>query len=302
MREDILHDRPPLLVEGRFELEFGSFPIAVMTVHNRSLGGIEDPVDGERVRQKRYEQAVSIAEKVQALQEANPEVHLVVIGDFNGFEFTDGYVDPVGQIVGDFVPSDNLVCDPSTGNACDDLVDPDLANQTLDLEAVERYTFIFRGNAQALDHALTAEGLGSFLAGLELGRGNSDLALDLINDELTPLRSSDHDGLALFVASDVDDDGVPDDVDVCPGTVIPESVPTVRLGVNRYALVDEDGIFDTTRPGRRGPAAPATLFTVGDTGGCSCEQIIDSQQLGLGHVKFGCSLSAMRDWLMLVNP
>ncbi len=299
MTEDILHDRPPLLVEGRFELEFGSFPIAVMTVHNRSLSSIEDPVQGLRVRQKRYEQAVSIAEKVQALQEANPEVHLVVIGDFNGFEFTDGYVDPVGQIVGDFVPSDNLVCDPSTGNACEDLVNPDLTNQTEELEASERYSFTFRGNAQTLDHALTAGGLESFLAGLELGRGNADAAVDLINDDGTVLRSSDHDGLVLFAAVDEDGDGVPDPVDVCPGTVIPESVPTKRLGVNRYALVDEDGIFDTSQMGQGGPNRD---FTVGDTGGCSCEQIIEAQHLGKGHEKFGCSLGAMRNWVKLVNP
>jgi predicted extracellular nuclease len=304
LREDILHDRPPLLLEGQFELEFGSFPVAVMTVHNRSLGGIEDPVDGPRVRQKRYEQAVSIADKVQTLQMANPGIHLVVLGDFNGFEFTDGYVDPVGQILGDFEPDDNLVCD---ANACDDQVDPDLTNQTLYLAPEERYSFIFRGNAQALDHALTAEGLGEFVAGYELGRGNSDAAFDLINDESTPLRSSDHDGLSLFVSVDADDDGVPDDVDVCPATVIPESVPTQRLGVNRYALVDEDGLFDTTSPGSRGSqgrlqSGPTDFFTVGDTAGCSCEQIIEAQHLGKGHEKFGCSLGAMRNWVKLVNP
>ena len=304
LREDILHDRPPLLLEGQFELEFGSFPVAVMTVHNRSLGGIEDPVDGPRVRQKRYEQAVSIADKVQALQMVNPGVHLVVIGDFNGFEFTDGYVDPVGQIMGDFEPDDNLVCDT---NSCDDQVDPDLTNQTLDLVQEERYSFIFRGNAQALDHALTAEGLGGFLAGLDFGRGNADAAYEWINDDSTPLRSSDHDGLALFVSADADDDGVPDDVDVCPATVIPESVPTERLGVNRYALVDEDGVFDTTAPGRRSSqgrvqSGPTDFFTVGDTGGCSCEQIIEAQHLGKGHEKFGCSLGAMRNWVKLVNP
>ena len=298
MTLDILHDRPPLLLEGRFELEFGSFPIAVMTVHNRSLGGIDDPVDGERVRQKRYEQAVSIAEKVQALQEADPEIHFVVIGDFNAFEFTDGYVDAVGQIKGDFVPDDNLICDPDTGNACDDLVDPDLTNQTLDLPPEERYSFIFRGNAQALDHALTAEGLGSFLAGLELGRGNADAAFDLINDDSTPLRSSDHDGLVLFVAGDADNDGVPDDVDVCPATVIPESVPTEQLGVNRYALVDGDRLFDTSARGQGGNRS----FTLGDTVGCSCEQIIVAQGLGEGHEKFGCSLGEMREWVQLVNP
>ncbi len=300
----LLHDRPPLLLEGAFELEFGSFSIAVMTVHNRSLGGIDDPSGGERVRQKRYEQAQSIAEKVQALQSANPEVHLVVIGDYNAFEFTDGYVDAVGQIVGDFEPADNLVCDT---NPCADLVEPDLTNQTAKLDQAERYSYIFTGNGQALDHALTSEGLDDFLAGLEFGRGNADAFVDLINDDTTPLRSSDHDGLVLFVASDADNDGVPDDVDVCPATVIPESVPTDRLGVNRYALVDEDGVFDTTAPGGRGnqrrlQSGPTDFFTVGDTGGCSCEQIIEAQHLGKGHEKFGCSLGAMRNWVKLVNP
>jgi hypothetical protein len=300
----LLHDRPPLLLEGAFELEFGSFSIAVMTVHNRSLGGIDDPSSGERVRQKRYEQAQSIAEKVQALQSANPEVHLVVIGDYNAFEFTDGYVDAVGQIVGDFEPGDNLVCGT---NPCADLVDPDLTNQTVELDQAERYSYIFTGNGQALDHALTSEGIEGFLAGLELGRGNADAFVDLINDDTTPLRSSDHDGLVLFVASDADNDGVPDDVDVCPATVIPESVPTERLGVNRYALVDEDRLFDTTEPGSRGSqrrirSSPTDFFTVGDTGGCSCEQIIEAQHLGKGHEKFGCSLGAMRNWVKLVNP
>jgi hypothetical protein len=206
--------------------------------------------------------------------------------------------------MGDFEPDDNLVCNT---NSCDDQVDPDLTNQTLDLVQEERYSFIFRGNAQALDHALTAEGLGGFLAGLDFGRGNADAAYEWINDDSTPLRSSDHDGLALFVSADADDDGVPDDVDVCPATVIPESVPTKRLGVNRYALVDEDGVFDTTAPGRpssqgRVQSGPTDFFTVGDTGGCSCEQIIEAQHLGKGHEKFGCSLGAMRNWVKLVNP
>ena len=46
---------------------------------------------------------------------------------------------------------------------------------------------------------------------------------------------------------DEDGDGVPDEDDLCPGTVIPESVPTRHLGVNRWALVDDDHHFDTMR-------------------------------------------------------
>ena len=103
----------------------------------------------------------------------------------------------------------------------------------------------------------------------------------------------------LLRNGDTDGDGVADDLDVCPDTVIPEGVPTRRLGRNRFALVDSDGIFDTNRPPGRGPGVS---FTIEETAGCSCEQIIDALGLGKGHVKFGCSIGAMEAWVDLVNP
>ena len=107
------------------------------------------------------------------------------------------------------------------------------------------------------------------------------------------------DTVTVVVVVDSDGDGVLDDVDVCPGTVIPEGVPTDHLGVNHYALVDGDFVFDTTPPNGKGPQAS---FTTTDTAGCSCEQIIQALHLGKGHEKFGCSLGAMRNWVALVNP
>ncbi len=129
--------------------------------------------------------------------------------------------------------------------------------------------------------------------------------MDLINDDVNPpnlpLRASDHDGFALYVIADSDGDGVTDSFDVCAETVIPEGVPTKKLGVNRWALVDDDGIFDTTSP-PGGGGGPGFAFTIEDTAGCSCEQIIDALGLGNGHVKFGCSNGAMQNWVDLVNP
>lgn len=46
---------------------------------------------------------------------------------------------------------------------------------------------------------------------------------------------------------------------------------------------------------------PGLNFTIEDTAGCSCEQIIAVQGLGKGHEKFGCSTGAMEDWVALVN-
>ncbi|MBT8039450.1 MAG: hypothetical protein KJN78_04370 [Gammaproteobacteria bacterium] len=295
--EEILHDRPPLLLEGSYQLEFGAFPISVMTVHNRSLGSIDSPSEGPRVRQKRYQQAVSIAQKVQATQEADPDVRLIVTGDFNAFEFTDGYVDGVGIIQGLYNPAENLVCET---NDCPDLVQPDLTNEVQGVAALDRYSFIFRGSAQVLDHALTSTGLAEEVTGAEFGRGNADAAIDLINDGSAanlPLRSSDHDGLVVYVLNDEDADGVPNDNDACPGTSIPESIPSTALGINRFALTDGDGVFDTALPEGEGPGAQ---FTVGDTGGCSCEQIVAEQGLGKGHLKFGCSIGEMEEWIEMI--
>jgi hypothetical protein len=192
-------------------------------------------VDGVRVRQKRFEQAESIAQKVQDLQSADPGVRLMVLGDFNAFEFSDGYVDGVGIIKGDFGPADNLVCDTNT---CNDLVEPDLTNHVLSLLPEERYSFIFRGNAQVLDHALSSQALADEVAGAEYGRGNADAAVDLINDDIfpqnTPLRASDHDGLVVYILKDKDLDGVPNHLDACPDAAGPadnEGCPLVAVDI-----------------------------------------------------------------------
>jgi len=204
-----LHDRPPLLFEGRYTDNGLDFPLAVMVVHMRSLIGIDTTGDGDRVRNKRLEQAQSIATKAQDYQVANPGTPFIIVGDFNAFEFTDGYVDVIGQMKGDFDPAQNLLSGP-------DLVDPNLVNQVDDVAADQRYSFVFQGNAQVLDHALTNTVADKFARGLQFGRGNADAIHGSINDIGTVNRSSDHDGLVLYMMTDFDGDGFPDDEDLCP--------------------------------------------------------------------------------------
>jgi hypothetical protein len=106
---------------------------------------------------------------------------------------------------------------------------------------------------------------------------------------------ADNDGIPDCVDSDDDNDGVDDSIDQCASTVIPDSVPTSSrgLGSNRWTLDNADGSF-TQGP----PQSGRTLsFTTTDTKGCSCEQIIAGLGLGEGHSKFGCSTSAMMDWI-----
>lgn len=100
---------------------------------------------------------------------------------------------------------------------------------------------------------------------------------------------------------DGDGDGVLDEDDFCSETVAPEeNVPSRRLGTNRWALGEDDEgnfVFVTTRPKGKGPNRS---YTTEDTAGCSCEQIIDALDLGSGHTKFGCSISAMDDFVQLM--
>lgn len=201
----LLHDRPPLLLEGRYTGNGMDFPVAVMVLHNRSLNSIET----ERVQLKRLAQAESIAAKVQVFQTNNPAIPLVVVGDYNAFEFTDGYADVVGHIKGEFIAAESI-------QSGEDLVDPNLTNQIDLLPATERYSYVFEGNAQALDHALTSQSADFWARGMQYGRGNADAAENLILDPFTAAASSDHDGLVVYLMTDYDGDGVADDNDACP--------------------------------------------------------------------------------------
>ncbi|MCJ7591703.1 MAG: PQQ-binding-like beta-propeller repeat protein [Woeseiaceae bacterium] len=100
---------------------------------------------------------------------------------------------------------------------------------------------------------------------------------------------------AMQTVDDSDGDNVADRVDACPNTIIPESVPTLVLKPNQYALtssiVSSDGLLYFQ-------SSSNTKFTTADTRGCSCEQIVAALGLGNGALKFGCSKSQMRAWIL----
>ena len=97
---------------------------------------------------------------------------------------------------------------------------------------------------------------------------------------------------------DSDGDGVPDADDLCSGTTIPESVPSLDLQNNRWALLSGDCNFDMTTAGG---GEPDRANTTSDTAGCSCEQIIVQLHLGSSHTKVGCSTGVMERWVSFVT-
>ena len=81
---------------------------------------------------------------------------------------------------------------------------------------------------------------------------------------------------------------------MCADTSVPETAPSKGLNPNRFALLDGDIVFDTKKAGKNS-------FSLVDTAGCSCEQIVATQGLGKGHLKNGCSVGVMKVWVESLN-
>jgi len=209
---ELLNDRPSLLLNGTVADGNGATaPITVIVNHFRSLSDINSTVaatgdaacfgtTGNRVRLKRLQQASFVANAIQARQTGNPNQNIVLVGDFNAFEFNDGFVDMMGVVTGAPAP-DNETLVPGDGV---DLVTPDFLNLALspDTPITERYSFLFSGNAQSLDHVLVSGALAKAATGIRLehARINADFGEDNRADPAIPVRLSDHDPLVAYIA------------------------------------------------------------------------------------------------------
>ena len=180
---ELLNDRPPLVLRATVQ----SFPLTVIVNHLRSLNGIDDPVDGPRVRAKREAQAEYLANLIQTFQNSDARAAIVSVGDYNAYQFSDGYVDVIGAIKGTPVPSNQVVlASPAiTTPALSDLVDT-LPND-------QRYSYSFSGSGQVLDHVLVNPGAFARLTRFAYARNDADFPEVFRTDANRPERLSDHD-------------------------------------------------------------------------------------------------------------
>ncbi len=104
--------------------------------------------------------------------------------------------------------------------------------------------------------------------------------------------------IKVTVYLDEDNDGVRNDVDKCPDTLLQESVPTDVLRPQHYAAVDEDRIFETNIGSSSNPEIVDSSITTATTYGCSCEQILYCKPgENKGEQKFGCTEGTMKVWI-----
>lgn len=195
---DLLHDRPSyIMMVSMPRSGGGTIPVTVILNHTKSLIAVDSPrpngtcgtgTEGARNREKRRLQSEDIADLIQAHSSEN----LVVLGDLNAFDFNDGLGDVVGTFRGTPAPPEQVV-EPST-----DRWSYTLTNLLYTLTPEQRYSLLFEGNAQALDHVLVNGPMLAQNTRFAYGRYNADFSDSYAADSNRPERLSDHDAPVAY--------------------------------------------------------------------------------------------------------
>jgi uncharacterized protein len=235
-----LNDRPPVLMRATWN----GYPFALLAIYDRSLSGIDDPAK-PYVAKKRAEEAAQIAYIAQTLQsggtlvgagdaQQDPDgtihtgafdivgdasVPLIIAGDFNAYEFSDGYADVTGMITGEvdtskvlrwYSPSDRAANIDSGSNLTDTdtpayvAPSPTLIDSGVRADPLQHYSFSFDGLVQEIDHIVLSRRAWRDFVRIDNAHGNADTAeaSGVILDDTTAARSGDHDGQVLTIAID----------------------------------------------------------------------------------------------------
>lgn len=192
-----LFDRPPLMLRAEVIDAKSAKPLAVSVIvtHIKSYNGIDDENGGDRVRHKRRLEAEWLANFVAEREKADANERILLCGDFNAFQFNDGYNDLIGILKGKF--DQNVLAPSKTAFATGLVPLIDYLPDTL-----KRYSYSFDGSAQALDHVLVNKAARERLLKFGYARVDADFPLVWANDATRPERISDHDAPVVFLSLD----------------------------------------------------------------------------------------------------
>lgn len=188
-----LNDRTPIVLHAGIKRAGGAdYPITVISVHQRSLNGVNDPTTtGQTVRLKREKQAEFLASLIQGYQAAGE--HVVTVGDYNAYQFSDGFVDVLGVTTGNPVPASQVITPPVAG-----LASPALVDLVTLIPVEQRQSYVFSGSAQVLDHVVVTSDLLPLETRLAYAHFDADFPLIYLNDATRPERVSDHDPAVVY--------------------------------------------------------------------------------------------------------
>ncbi len=166
-----LFNRPPLVVDLTVAGPWAApFPLTVVVNHWKSKGGDEHVNVVRRMAQARH-----VAALVQEKLSSDPLANVVVLGDLNDY-YQSG---PIAALRTATVPP---------------------LFHTFDLlPALDRYTFIFNGGSQVLDHILVSSNLITKIARVQPIHSNADYPAGAEEQVALLQRSSDHDPIVLQI-------------------------------------------------------------------------------------------------------
>ena len=195
--DEKLFDRTPLLLRAEVIDADVSKPLAftVIVNHLKSYRGINSEENGAHTQNKRRLEAEWLAKFVEERQKTDPAERIIVCGDFNAFQFNDGYNDLIGILKG---RSNQDVVAPSKTAYNTGLVD--LIDYMPDPK--DKYSYSYDGSAQALDHILITKNLGPWVKKFGYARVDADFPVVWSNDPTRPERVSDHDVPVVFLNLD----------------------------------------------------------------------------------------------------
>jgi predicted extracellular nuclease len=227
-----LNDRPWLALSAGIKRGTAKdYPVTVIVNHMKALTGVNSTTSTS-TRQKKEFQAEEIAKYIQTLQAAGK--HVISGGDFNAFEFSDGYTDTLATYTNTNVLPATQVVQPGTPG----LATPGLTDLALALPADQRWSYVEDGNAQILDHIVVTQDLAAS-AHMVYAHLNADFPATAYNDATTAARSSDHD--------------------------VPVAYFAIPAPINGVALSPSAVTFPSTVLGVPSTGQNVTLTNVGDT-------------------------------------
>ncbi len=201
--DEHLFDRPPFMLRVEAIDTKAQKPLAftVIVNHFKSYIGVDDPVKGDKTRNKRRLEAEWLADFIRERQKNDANEMILVCGDFNAFQFNDGFNDLIGTLKGK--PDPNALV-PSKSTVPTGLVD--LVER---IEPAKRYSYTFNGSAQAIDHMLINKPTFDRILKFGFARVDADFPVIWANDANRPESISDHDAPVVFLSLDAPAPKVP---------------------------------------------------------------------------------------------
>ncbi|KAB2332575.1 endonuclease [Bacillus mesophilum] len=157
--------RKPLAAEFVFDGE----DVIVIANHWNSksgdtplFGAVQPPVYDSEIQRKQI--ANVIYDFIEDVKTKNPSANIVSLGDFNDYQFADALKIHEGEL---------------------------MTNMINEVEASDRYTYLYQGNSQVLDHILVSNNLAA----------NTEVDILHINADFTDMagRASDHDPVMVQI-------------------------------------------------------------------------------------------------------